>query len=154
MMTDAQEKYGPNSRCVMWGNVPKCNEVSCSGNVVTVKVSVNGVMTNFACTGDGAVINAAGSSFTCPASQADFCALMDASKRCPNDCSGKGFCMGVNTARKCVCMYGWEGTDCSTQGVDNIGVGDQKNSSSTSHGLIGSVTWVLLGFIGLLFLNW
>lgn len=123
MMPDAKEKYGANSRCVMWGNVPRCNEVECISNVVTVKVMINGTLTNFACSADGAVINAGGESFTCPASQVAFCNLMSAAERCPNDCNGRGICMGVNSVRNCQCKYGWSGTECQTQEPDLIGSG-------------------------------
>lgn len=149
MMADDKEQYGPNSRCVMWGNIPRCHPVSCTGNVVTVKVKVNNVLTDFACSGDGAVISAGGASFTCPSSQANFCARLDATKRCPDDCNGRGFCMGVNTARICVCKYGYSGTKCETStGEDILKLGD-TTTKKAGDTLVSTVT-VLLGMMALI----
>lgn len=131
MMPDATEKYGPSSRCIMWGKIPKCNQVSCINNKVTVKVPINGVVTDFFCGEDGSMVRVGyyGLSFRCPSNQTKFCALLEPSKRCPNDCNGRGMCVGLQATRKCVCMSGYGGNDCSAEGAENLPDGESPAAS-------------------------
>jgi Leishmanolysin len=81
------------------------------------------------------------------------CEGLDTTKhRCPNDCSGKGFCLGLNAGTKtCWCKYGWTGADCSTENADekpltSVGTVTTANNNKSSSFLHPALT----GFAGLL----
>lgn len=44
----------------------------------------------------------------CPINVDIYCPITNS--ECPNDCSEKGYCFN----KKCICLKGWAGLDCST----------------------------------------
>ena len=120
------ETIGSGSRCASVkaadGSItPACTTTTCSGGTLTYKFSNGGTCSCSA--GDAGTDKTCGSlKVKCPdtTSLSLTCDSLDTSKHgCPNDCSGKGFCLGLTAGRKiCWCNYGWKGSDCNTENPD------------------------------------
>lgn len=164
------EKLGPKSRCanIKTGSAdskPKCVEQTCTSNVITYKLSGGQTCTCDASNqGTDAVCGTSDYKVTCPASVSDVCLTLNSA--CPNDCSGKGLCLGPSGTRKCFCMYGYSGNDCSgtntsegtpvlttpkADGAPAAPTPTPNNSGSNANSLqIGSL---VLAVLGLIYLN-
>lgn len=112
------DNLGTTSRCVMTtpqgGSVaPMCAKASCTGTTSVTYTFKNSKTCT--CAGGAPTCTDATVSVTCPSAGdiTDICnGLADANK-CPNECNGKGICLGSST-KTCFCSYGWTGNDCGT----------------------------------------
>lgn len=114
---DTFEVLGDSSRCadLTFNSEQRasCGTATCASNVITWNFK-NGASCSCTVAQQGTTGTCTGytGSINCPADVAGFCNTLSA--RCPKDCSGKGFCLGGSGTRTCFCMYGYGGTDCST----------------------------------------
>jgi hypothetical protein len=159
------ELIGPGSRCATVksssGTTPACATTTCSGGSVNYKFA--GSNNQCTCTAADAGTEKTCGSLTvkCPdtVSLGLVCDSLDSTKqRCPNDCSGKGFCLGLTAGSKlCWCTYGWTGSDCSTENsaeaaltsVGTTTTPNKKNNSNinTIGFYIGALVMILSSFI-------
>lgn len=104
------ETYGPGSRCVEYLNSDsKCHKVFCIGqSAVNIKVGSDTITCS--ANDKGKTVNtSAGGSLRCP-DLSNYCD--EFSSRCPNDCSTNGYCL---ENKKCFCLTGHSGDDCSVE---------------------------------------
>ena len=151
------EKIGPGSRCATVktdkGYIPACATTSCSSGSATFEF----VGSNNKCTctaaDAGSDKSCGGWTVKCPSavSLGLICDSLDTTKqRCPNDCSGKGFCLGLTAGSKqCWCSYGWTGNDCSTANtaepeLTNVGTSTTPNKKNANIKAIGYLMGVLV----------
>ena len=157
------EIIGAGSRCAAVksssGYTTACATTTCSGGSVTY--TFVGSKTCTCTSGEaGSEKSCGGLTVKCPdaTSLGLLCDSLDSSKqKCPNDCSGKGFCLGLTAGTKqCWCTYGWMGTDCSTANSDEpelTSVGksttpNKKNANIKAIGFyIGALVMILTSFI-------
>lgn len=121
-----REILGTSSRCIQTVvsgfSKAMCAKTSCNeAGDITVQY-FNGDKCTCLTSIQGATISCGGNSVQCPdaTSAPLICASLDRAKQqCPNDCSGRGFCLGLTDgSRTCQCTYGWQGEDCSMANPD------------------------------------
>lgn len=136
---DALEKYGPSSRCVMLGTVPKCAKASCdAANQVKFQLGKGEVT----CNSNAQKVDFEGTQVTCPDNLADFCNKLNG---CPDDCSGFGVCL---VKKNCFCIEGYNGPNCGNRTLPEPSTELPKKSNyvgaSNLFGLPGAVAFLYL----------
>jgi Leishmanolysin len=157
------ELVGPGNRCALAKSGQSysatCVTTTCpGGNSLTYKF--NGGSTCTCAASDAGNDKACGSyTVKCPDATSIqlTCDGLDTTKhRCPNDCSGKGFCLGLTAGSKtCWCKYGWTGTDCGTENTDekaltSAGTVSTPNTNKNS-GFLHPALSVGAGFLLMIF---
>lgn len=148
------EIIGPRSRCAevttYHFQTTKCAKVTCSSDD-----SITYTFATFTCTcprtseNQQVICPGAPGPFTtlkCPRDHSEFCQRLLSS--CPEDCSGKGICIGRIYSKRCFCMFGWGGDDCSqrVQGeeIETIHIYMQNSRAEWFLGLFGSLGLIIL----------
>ena len=156
------ETIGAGSRCATVKSsssyTPACTTTTCSGGTLTYKFSNGGTCS---CSAGDANNDKSCGGYTvkCPSATSITltCESLDTSKhRCPNDCSGKGFCLGLTAgSKKCWCKYGWTGDDCNTENTDekaltSVGTTSTANKSNQRSSFIAGCSALLGLFVMIL----
>ena len=160
------EKLGANSRCAniktgTGNSMPKCVQQSCTNSIITYTLK-GGETCTCAAANQGAEVACGSSNYkvTCPTSVSEVCSSLNSA--CPNDCSGKGLCVGPSGLRKCFCMYGYSGNDCSATNANestptlNTPKADGAPDEFTKKGsnlLSLQLGLLVLAILGLTFIN-
>jgi leishmanolysin len=120
------DNLGDTSRCLVttMGGIakPRCAKATCTGSTSITYTFAGGKTCTCSANSAAAACSDGTLSATCPGSISGFCTRMDSTNKCPGDCSGKGLCLGTNGSKRCFCVYGWKGVDCSTANDDETDV--------------------------------
>lgn len=132
------DNIGVASRCISGGKSGTvdngyCARAICNSQGTSVELRFSG---GISCSCDSSQATQACGSLTikCP-DLSVLCPTLDTNKRgCPNDCLGRGFCLGVTDgSAKCFCAFGYKGTDCGEINSDEIGKLAAGSLSVSSH---------------------
>jgi len=106
---------GPDSRCVELvypGSADSefgCYIAQCFDN--KTKITFTNAQQQVLCTTPNQLITLKNDfQLKCPSDFTKYCDAITFTKKCPNDCSGRGLC---NKAGKCICAFSRFGADCS-----------------------------------------
>lgn len=144
---------GVSSRCVPGGksgNVDTafCGRITCNSDSTSADIKFQG---GVSCTCDASQSTMSCGTLTikCP-DLSVVCPTLDTNKSgCPNDCLGRGFCLGtVAGSMRCFCTFGFKGTDCSEINTEELG---QLSAGSLSVSAFSNLLRTSLSLFLLLF---
>lgn len=123
--SDGDTVKGANSRCVILGTKHICARAFCDSNSVAYFKFKGGGVAKCSSENSGKIATTNDTQSLPPANQknvtcpdvADFCQKFHYDK-CPNDCSGKGYCVTEDSKKKCICFNDSNQPDCS--GPDTV----------------------------------
>ena len=135
------EILGVGSRCAVFVATPggqtssKCGKASCDTTSAVTYTFLGGVTCQCTIANQGSQVSCTGSStaytIKCPANNTEICINLAGIAACPNDCSGQGVCLGPPGDKKCFCMFGFGGVDCSFVSQDALPTNQPTLAPST-----------------------